>query len=123
MDIYKEAIMQDLKVQTTKGLLTPQQLCTLSVNELDSLAVKLQEEYEQSGKKSFLVKRSVKDKKAKLAFDVVLDILQTKNDQEEAIKKAAEIKENNQKIFDLIEKKQDQVLEGKSIKELKAMLQ
>jgi hypothetical protein len=123
MDIYKEAIMQDLKVQTTKGLLTPQQLCTLNVNELDSLAVELQEKYEQSGKKSFLIKRSIKDKKAKLAFDIVLDILQTKNDQEEAIKKAAEIKENNQKIFDLIEKKQDQVLESKSIKELKAMLQ
>lgn len=122
MDIYKEAIMQDLKVQTTKGLLTPQQLCTLNVNELDSLAVELQEKYEQSGKKSFLVKRSVKDKKAKLAFDVVLDILQTKNDQEEIARQAAEDKANNQKIFDIIEKKQDQALEGKSIRELKAMI-
>ena len=97
MEIYKQAIMQDVRVQTSKGLLTPQQLCTLDIKELDSLAVQLQEEYEQSGKKSFLVKRSVKDRLAKLKFDLVLDILQTKSEQLEEAKQKKEQEQHEQK--------------------------
>lgn len=122
MEIYKQAIMQDVRVQTSKGLLTPQQLCTLDIKELDSLAVQLQEEYEQSGKKSFLVKRSVKDRLAKLKFDLVLDILQTKSEQLEEAKQKAEDKAHNEKIIQLISEKNDESLKGKTIKQLEAML-
>jgi len=122
MEIYKQAIMQDVRVQTSKGLLTPQQLCTLDIKELDSLAVQLQEEYEQSGKKSFLVKRSVKDRLAKLKFDLVLDILQTKSEQLEEAKQKAEDKAHNEKIIQLISEKNDESLKGKTVKQLEAML-
>lgn len=122
MEIYKQAIMQDIKIQTNKGLLIPQQLFTLGINELDSLAISLQEEYEKSGKKSFLIKRSVKDKIAKLKFDLVLDILQTKQEEHEIAKQKAEDKAHNEKIISLISEKQDESLKGKSIKELEKML-
>ena len=122
MENFKLATQQKLRFQTNKGVLTVEQLWDLSLTDLDGLAVQLQTEYEESGKKSFLVKRSVKDKTSKLKFDVVLDVLQTKSDEAETAKQKAEDKAYNQKIEALIEEKQEEGLKSKSVKELEKML-
>ncbi len=120
--MYKEAVKQKLRFSTTKGTLSLEQLWDLSLTDLDALAVSLETEHEESGKKSFLVKKSVKDKTAKLRFDVVLDILSTKVEEANAATEAKETKEHNTKILELIADKQDESLKGKSIKQLEAML-
>lgn len=122
MENFKLASQQKLRFQTNKGLLSTEQLWDLPVDDLDALAVSLEAEHKQSGKKSFLVKTSVKDKTAKLRFDVVLDVLNTKVDEMQAASEAREIKEHNKKIITLIAEKQDESLKGKSIKQLEAML-
>jgi hypothetical protein len=122
MDNFKLASQQKLRFQTSKGLLTTEQLWDLSLDELDALAVSLETEHKESGKKSFLTKTSVKDKTAKLRFDVALDILHTKVDEAQAASEALEIKEHNKKIIALIADKKDESLKGKSIKQLEAML-
>ena len=122
MENFKQATKEKLRFQTNKGLLSTEQLWDLSLAELDALAVELQEKYEESGKKSFLVKRSVKDKTAKLRFDVVLDVLQTKSDEMEEAKQKAEDKKHNEEIMQLIVEKQKEGLKGKSIKQLESML-
>ena len=122
MDNFKQATKEKLRFQTSKGLLSTEQLWDLSLTELDGLAVQLQTDYEQSGKKSFLVKRSVKDKTTKLKFDVVLDVLQTKSDEVEEAKQKAEDKAHNEKIINLISEKQEEGLKSKSVKELEKML-
>ena len=120
--MYKEASKQKLRFQTMRGLLSTEQLWDLTVTDLDHIAVALKEEYDNSGKKSFLTVRSVKDKTAKLKFDVVLDVLTTKVEEAAAAKEAKETKEHNQKIIQLISEKQDEALKGKSIKQLESML-
>jgi hypothetical protein len=120
--MYKEASKQNLRFTTTKGNLTVEQLWSLSTDELNNLAVTLDEQYNESGKKSFLVTKSVKDKTAKLRFDIALDILNTKLEEAEAIKHAKEVKEHNKKIISLIQEKKDESLKGKTIKQLEAML-
>lgn len=122
MENFKQATKEKLRFQTSKGLLSTEQLWDLSLTDLDQLAVSLQEQYEESGKKSFLVKRSVKDKTTKLKFDVVLDVLQTKSEELEEAKQKAEDKKHNEKILQLIAEKQDESLKGKTIKQLEAML-
>ena len=122
MDNFKQASQQKLRFQTTRGTLSTEQLWDLSVTELDTLAVSLEEEHKNSGKKSFLVAKSEKDKTAKLRFDIVLDVLTTKVDEAETIREAAEIKEHNKKILNLISEKQDESLKGKTVKQLEAML-
>lgn len=122
MDIYKEASKEKLRIQTTKGPLAPEQIRDLSIPELDTLAVDLQAEYEKSGKKSFLVAKSSKDKIAKLRFDIVLDILNDKVEEETAAKQKKEDKEHNEKIFAIIEQKQDAALGNKTIAQLKKEL-
>jgi len=120
--MYKEASKQKLRIQTSKGLLAVEQLWDLPVAELDRIAVALQDEYKESGKKSFLVVKSTKDKVLKLKFDIVLDILNTKIDEAAVLSTAAEKKAHNQKILTMIAEKKDQDLAGKSVAELEAML-
>ena len=122
MENFKLASQQKLRFQTNKGLLSTEQLWDLSLKDLDALAVSLETEHKESGKKSFLVKTSVKDKTAKLRFDVTLDVLNTKVEEMQAAQEAAEIKEHNKKIITLISEKQDESLKGKSIKQLEGML-
>lgn len=122
MENFKSASQQKLRFQTNKGLLSVEQLWDLSLEDLDALAVSLETEHKESGKKSFLVKTSAKNKIAKLRFDVVLDVLNTKVEEMQAVQEAAEIKEHNKKIIALIAEKQDEALKGKSIKQLEAML-
>jgi len=120
--MYKEASKQKLRIQTSKGLLTVEQLWDLPVAELNRVAVALQVEYKDSGKKSFLLVKSTKDKVLKLKFDIVLDALNTKIDENAVLLSAAETKAHNQKILKMISDKKDQDLAGKSVKELEAML-
>ena len=107
MENFKSASQQKLRFQTNKGLLSVEQLWDLSLEDLDALAVSLETEHKESGKKSFLVKTSAKNKIAKLRFDVVLDVLNTKVEEMQAVQEAAEIKEHNKKIIALIAEKQD----------------
>ncbi len=120
--MYKKASKLRLRIATPQGSLTVEQLWDLPVTELDVLAVKLQEEYKESGKKSFLDKKSPKDAIAKLTFDIVLNILETKVEDAEKASKTLENKDHNQKILAIIASKEDGELQGKSIKELEKML-
>lgn len=122
MEKFKQASELKLRFQTSKGLLSTEQLWDLSLTELDTLAVALESAHEESGKKSFLVKSSAKNKLAKLRFDIALDILTTKVDEMQAAQEAAEIKEHNKEIIALIAEKQQEAKKGKSIEELTAML-
>lgn len=122
MDNFKQAVKQKLRVSTNKGLLSVEQLWDLSISDLDILAVSLEEAYNNSKGKSFLAKKTTKDKDIKLQFDIVLDILETKVAEQEAISEAKEIKEHNQKILKLIEDKKEEDMKGMSVKQLTAML-
>lgn len=120
--MYKEASRLKLRFQTNKGLVSVEQLWELSLTELDSLAVSLEDEYKNSKGKSFLATKSRKDKTKKLMFDIVLDILTTKVEENEVAKNAAADKAHNQKILELIKNKQEDELKGKSVEELEKML-
>ena len=122
MDNFKLASQQKLRFQTSKGPLSTEQLWDLSLNDLDALAVSLEEESTKAGRKSFLVRSSAKDKTAKLKFDIVIDILSTKVEDANAASEAQEIREHNKKIVNLISEKKEETLKGKSIAELEAML-
>lgn len=130
--MYKQASQIKLRFNTSKGILTVEQLWDLPVgNErafraeeltLDNLAVSLEEAYKNSKGKSFLDKKTTKDRTIKLQFDIVLDILSTKVEEADALRDAKEVKEYNQKILGLISEKKDEELKGKSVKELEKML-
>lgn len=120
--MYKKAAELQLRFSTLKGNLNVEQLFHLTIEELDKLAVALEESYKNSKGKSFLDKKTSKDVTIKLQFDIVLDILNTKVENAEALRSARETKEHNQKILNLIAAKKDAQLQDMSISELEAMM-
>lgn len=122
MEYYKKAAKYKLRFASQRGVLTTEQLFELPINELDVMAVNLQKEYKSSGGESFLEVKSTKDKMAKLRFDIVLDVLNTKVDDASKAAKSLDTKAHNQKILGLIAEKQEGELKGKSIEELEAMI-
>lgn len=121
MEMYKEANKQKLRFQTNKGLLSTEQLWDLSLTDLDTLAVSLESAHKNSKGKSFLEKRTTTDKGIKLQFDIVLDVLQSKVEDNEKAQIERENKEHNQKIDELIAEKQGEALKSKSISQLEKM--
>ncbi len=122
MSNYKEASRLGLRINTNKGALSVEQLWSLTLPQLDELAVSLEENVEKSISKTFLKKRTNKNKLAQLSFDIVLDILQTKMAEAEELQSASEIKKHNDKILTLIAEKQEADLKNLSAEELQALL-
>lgn len=120
--MYKQASKERLRIQTTKGLLSVEQLWDLSLEDLDALAVSLEQEYKNSKGKSFLASKTKKDKTIKLKFDVTLDILNTKVEMAEEAANAGKTKAMNEKILSIIQRKKDSQLEDMSIGELEKLL-
>ena len=121
-DIYKKAAQQGLTFNTNRGVLTVTQLFGLGISDLDALAVRLQEEYKNSGGKSFIATDDNKDKTIKLKFDIALDVLETKVAAADKASKVAETRAHNKKILELIASKQDESLAGMSIEDLEKQL-
>jgi hypothetical protein len=122
-NIYKQAAKAKLRIATSRGPLSVEQLYDLSKTELDELAVRLETEHAESGTKSFLTKSTAKSTTAKLSFDIVLDILNTKVKTDDTASKAADTKAHNQKIHAMILRKKEGELENMSVEDLEAMLQ
>jgi hypothetical protein len=122
MDIYKEASRLKLRFQTGKGPLSVEQLWDLSLTELDTLAVAKEQEYKDSGKKSFLKAKSAKDRKLKLELDIFVDILTTKVEEDETRRKALADKEHNALILSKMEQKRNEAFDDMSLEELQKQL-
>ena len=126
-NIYKKAAKNKVRFNTEKGNLTTEQLFDLKLNDLDKLAVKLDEEAKESSTKSFLVEKTSENKEIKLKLDIALDVLQTKMDAKERARKRAERiaekKEHNRKVKSVMEDKELEKLKDKSLEELEEMIE
>lgn len=118
--MYKKASKLGLRINTSRGPLSVEQLWTLSISDLDTLAVSLEET--SSVKKSFLARKSDADTITKLKFDIVLDILTTKLEEAATAADAKAVKEHNKRILELMAKKKDESLEAMSLEDLEKLL-
>lgn len=124
MDNFKEASRLKLRFSTVRGTLSTEQLWDLDVSELDSLVVALNDACESiANRKSFRKSAvSVKSVKTQLAFDVALEILQTKEAEEIAAAQAQEIKAHNQAILQRMAANNEKELDKLSNEELAKLL-
>ena len=130
MEIYKKASKKKLRFSTNRGSLPVEQLWDLPKEEIRELVIKARETAKKSSGEVNDSELSFLDSPAKakatddeLRFEILKDIYLTKKSAEEKAQKKAEAKRNNQKILDLIARKQDEALEKKSIKELEKLLE
>jgi hypothetical protein len=124
MNNYKEASRTKLRVDTSQGQLSVEQLWDLSLNKLTVIIrnINKQLKNDNDDNLSFLDETKVVDKRIQLIFDILKDIYSTKKEELDAERKSVSDKEHNQKIFELIKRKQDEQLINMSIDELQSML-
>lgn len=122
MNIFEYAAMNRLRFQY-KGSITTEDLYSLSVKALDEIYQGLAAELAaKQGAKSLMAKQDKDTEQLTIKMKIVEYIYGQKIAQTEAAKRAAAQKQQDQVILDLIAKKEQQALEGKSVEELRAML-
>jgi hypothetical protein len=122
---FKQASRIKLRIPTQYGLLSVEQLWDLSLTKLTEVIKQVKKELkvqQNDDELSFLDEDSKVDPEKELSFAILKDIYVTKKKENEEAKLTAQNKANNEKLLDLIYKKQNQELESKSIEELQAML-
>ena len=121
MELFEKATKEKYRF-AYKGVLTVEDLWDLRVEELDTIFKGLNAQAKQSAEESLLAQKSSNDTKLQNMIEIVKHIvaykiaLKTKNEQ-------AMLKRQQQsKILEIIEAKQDEKLQNMSLEELQAML-
>ena len=128
--MYKKAARMKLRVQTKFGPLAVEQLWDLKLGDLAVVIKGLHEELKknnvQEEELAFLngpvVGKSKEAEEAQLRYDIVKDIYLTKQSESKDAMARLEKKKEANRLAELIQKKENEALEGKSIEELKKML-
>jgi hypothetical protein len=116
--MFEKASRQRLRFTTSKGLLTVEDLWSLSLTMLNFIAKSLNSEIKSASEEDFLEDINPQDEIIKLKFDIVLYILRTKQKEKNLKINEKAIKEEDQKLLRLIEEKKDKELSDLSIEEL-----
>lgn len=121
--MYKKASKLGLRIQTTVGLLSVEQLWGLTRAQLANAVKAAKKELKKTDddELSFLDDNKSVDTIAQLKFDILKDIYLTQETEAKEIRDAAAIKTHNSKIDALIAEKQDTKLRDMSIEELEAL--
>ena len=132
-NLFEQASRLKLRFQSSKGLLTLEDLWDLPLKakndeavrkeaNLDDLAKALYKEVKESVEPSFVEDKSASDAKLDLMFELVKYIISVKKAEEEADRAALAKTAQRQRVLELINKKEEASLESLSIEELKALL-
>lgn len=122
-NLFEQASRAQLRFTLPKGVITTEDLWSLRLEDLDTLAKKLNKEIKDSNEESFITTRSTANKKLELAFEIVKHVINVRLAENEKRAKSAENAAKRAKLLELIAEKEDENTKGKSIEELKAELE
>lgn len=128
MDMFEKATKQKVRFDSPKGALSVEDVWDLRLTarsgfSLDMLAKQLNRDIKSQEEESFVVKQNAASEALTLKFNIVKHIIDVKMAERDEAAKAAEKATQRQKILEVLDKKRDQSLEGKTEEELLAMLQ
>jgi len=129
MSIFEQASQQKIRFETTQGPLSVEDLWDLPLTtnrpnrvDLDTLAVNLNKQIQDAGTTSFVKKATRPNEILKLKFDIVLRVIEVRQVAEEAAETLRANSEKKQQILEIIHRKQNEALEGKSEEELRELV-
>ena len=123
MNIFEEATKQAIRFHTPRGSLTVEDMWVADLEMVDMIAVSFQEDLERTSTKSFLKDVNEENKHMRLKLDILKHIIESRLAEIEEAKQVARRKQRNQLIMRIIENKQNEELESKSIEELTELME
>lgn len=110
--MFEKASRMKLRFNTQRGVLSVEDLWDLPLIQLDNIAIALNKKLQESKTESFIKTRTKDTTELELKFNIAKHIIDVKlQEQEDRLLES-------EKILDLMAKKQDAELEGKSLEEL-----
>jgi hypothetical protein len=123
MSNFSKATRQKLRFQTTLGNLLVEDVWDLSLQQLNQIAKALKKEIKTSeNEEDFLNEKTEVDEKTQLRFDIVIEILNIKKAEAKEQKEAYSNKAKLQKLYELLERKQNAAMENLSTEEIQAQI-
>ena len=125
--MYKEAIKNKFRFATGRGLVPTEELYDIPLinhngPSLDKIAKSLNKELKELAEESFVIastpKSSVIEKKLNIVKDVIADKLREAQEAEALVSK----RQKKAKLVELLARKQDADLEGKSTEDIQKMI-
>lgn len=105
-----------------KGQISTEELWDLSATQLDSIFKSLNAQAKKSQEESLLATKSSEDSILDAKIEIVRYVFLEKQAETEATKQMQMARAQKQKILAVLADKEDQELKGKSVDELRAML-
>lgn len=125
--MFEQASRLKLRFDTPVGSVSTEDLWDLPLlrgkANLDDLAKSLNKLVKESGEESFVVKKSNKNETLELMFEIVKHVISVKLQEKEAAKIKEEAKEKKSLIMSILADKENEELKGKSIDELRALME
>ena len=122
MDIFEQAIRGRLRFQTSKGVLTVEDLWQLDVEVLDEIYEQLTATQQQTSGRSLLHRKSNDAQTLELKIQVVELVVNTKLAEAEAKVLATKRKDKREQLLQILQRQEDAELENLSPDEIRAML-
>ena len=122
--MYKKASRLKLRFQTSKGLLTVEQLWGLTQTELKNVIIALHSAIKKEAEADldFLETDTVvEESEDKLRYEIAVDIYKTKQAEAREAHEEAEKRAYNKHIDELIAEKQEESLRSMTIEQLKGL--
>jgi len=106
------------------GHISADDLWDLPLGKLDTLAIAAHSALRATeGEVSFVTEKPKVDRNNQLRLEILKRVIQVKQEQDERTRKLSETRERNRQIMEIISRKQDKALEGKSIAQLTKLLE
>lgn len=128
-NLFATASRLKLRFETRQGQLSVEDLWELPLTStrpnqanLDEIAINLDRKLKESGTTSFVKKATKNNDAVRLAFDIVLYIIEVRQAEDEAaeVKRANAVKK--QQILAIMARKENEELAGKSMDELRDLV-
>jgi hypothetical protein len=121
-NLFEQASRRKLRFDSSIGQLSTEQLWELSLPQLNELAISLSRKVKDVSTESFIQTETKVPKELLLRFEIVKTIIAVKLEEAEKAKKAAERKIQRDKLLNALANKQDEKINGMSIKALEKEL-
>lgn len=109
-----------IRFATSKGELAIEDLWSLSLPSLDTLASNVDKQLQETSGKSFIKAKTTANTVLQLKLDILVYIINTKMAEEEASKEEGQVKQQESFIDSIIAEKQVDELKSLSVEELMA---
>lgn len=122
MNIFERASRAKLRFESGKGQLSTEDLWTLSLTSLDSIAKSVNKKIKDQGEESFIEEKSNEDTEEVLRLDILKHVINSKKTSIEAAKKASETKAQIEQLQNLLLVKKTEELSKLSPAEIEEKL-